>query len=331
MSFEPSNLLPDSEAPSHDKLVKTIIQAFFRDLLEMLHPELAQVLAWSSVEFIAGSAFADFRKHGQVEPDVVVKVGSDEGDEQFVIVHIESEAKFTTAMERRMRRYYLQLELKYDMPVVAAVIYLKGGPPGVTLHEVVRKVGPWKCGSSFYLSFGLSGSLAEDWVNRPQLLAAALAALMSSRLWDRVEKKLQCLRRIAEEKDNDRRFLLSKMVDTYLQLKGTELDRFEAALQSEAEEVRKMAITWSETLAEHEAIGEARGEAQGRAAATRQAILLYLNRTIGPMPSALQEQIEAITDLDRLHQLLEAAFGARSMADFEAAVAGQPAPSSLPH
>jgi hypothetical protein len=250
----PNSSEGSAEPLSLDKLFKTLIQVFFRDTVELLHPELADALDFGKVVFIAEPAFADFRKQGQVEPDVVAQVETRLGDPKVALVHIETEARFSSDMARRMRRYQLQLELKYDQPVMAAVIYLKGGPAGVEACEVTREVGPWNCGSSRYLSFGLAGCLAEEWVARPQRLAAALAAMMSSKLWDPVQKKLACLRAITGEPKEDHRFLLNKLIEEALQLKGEERARFEVALDSEPE-VKTMAVTWKEALAESEARG----------------------------------------------------------------------------
>jgi len=337
--------LIEPELLSLDKLFKTIIQVFFKDLVEMLHPELAEVLNFEKVVFIAEPAFADFRKQGQVEPDIVAQLETRVGNSHLAIVHIESEARFSSAMEKRMRRYQLQLELKYDLPIIAAVVFLKGGPPGVVAREAVQEVGPWKCGSSRYLSFGLSGSLAEEWVARPQRLAAALAAMMGSKVWDPVEKKLTCLRTITFEENDDRRFLLNKVIDECLQLKEDERARFEAALDSEVE-VKTMVVTWKEALAESEArgialgeargeargfaLGEERGEERGKVEATRNAIELVAHRRFGKVPATVTEQLAAISELSLLHDLLEVLAGNPTLSQFEAALSGSPDPGSLP-
>jgi hypothetical protein len=309
-----------TEALSLDKLFKTLIQVFFRDTVELLHPELAEALDFGKVVFIAEPAFADFRKQGQVEPDVVAQVETRLGDPKVALVHIETEARFSSDMARRMRRYQLQLELKYDQPVMAAVIYLKGGSAGVEACEVTREVGPWKCGSSRYLSFGVAGSLTEEWVARPQRLAAALAALMSSKLWDPVQKKLACLRAITGEPNEDHRFLLNKLIDEALQLKGEERARFEAALDSVAE-VKTMVATWKEALAE----SEARGEARGKVEATREAIELMVRHRFGSVSDRVKERLAAISELSRLYELLEAIADARSSVQVDAALGLRPA------
>ncbi len=102
-----------------------------------------------------------------------------------------------------------------------------------------------------YLAFGLSGSLAEDYVGRPQPLAAALAALMRSKVWDKVEQKLRCLRPITRSGLNDaERFLLGNVVLTYLKLRPEDEARFQKEMQrSSNKEIQDMVITWEDALA----------------------------------------------------------------------------------
>ena len=247
-------------------------------------------------------------------------------------------------MKERMRRYQLQLELKFNQPVIAIVVFLKGGPPGISEQRYDRKVGPWTCGSSSYLSLGLSGCLAEDWVKRPERIAAALAALMKSKIWGPAEKKLACMRAIAEEPDNDKRFLLSRAVEVSLKLKKSEQQRFEAMLAAEAPEVKKMVITWNDALADREArglavgeargiavgeargiaVGEARGKVEGKIEGKiegiRGAVELLLGQRLGTVPASVRQKLASIADLSRLSALLGVAASAASLAEFEAAL-----------
>jgi hypothetical protein len=198
----------------------------------------------------------------------------------------------------------------------------------------------WTSFRFFYLAFGLSGSLAEEFVDRPQPLAAALAALMRSKVWDRVEQKLRCLSAIsrAEGLDLSRRYVLTRVVDTYLELSENESERFAAELEREAnKEVRDMVVTWEEALAESraegltlgeargkaegltlgEARGKAEGEAQGRFDAARKAVVLLARRCHRDIPPAFEETIRAIDDLDRLYRILERVVDAPSIAELD--------------
>ena len=63
-------------------------------------------------------------------------------------------------------------------------------------------------------------------------------------------------------------------MDNYLELSENEEERFAAKVrQDEHEEVRAMIMTFSEALAEREALGKAEGVAHGKLVATRDAIL----------------------------------------------------------
>ena len=339
MSYEVSAPLPsEPDAVSHDKLCRTLFQAFFRDLIELLHAGLADCLDLDHVEFVAEKVFADFKIHGHRLPDLVGRTTTllEPGSPQFVIVHIEAENRYSSEMEERMQVYQTQLWLKYRAPIVSIVIFLHGGPPGVQRIEVRQTVGPWETSRFAYLSFGLSGSLAEEWLQRPQVLVAALAAMMKSREWDKVEQKLHCLRVAAEAPDLRRRFLLTNAVDVYLPLKTEEERvRFEAALTAERDEVKNMVITFDEALAEREAIGEARGKAIGEARgeargkaigealarqATRESIEMFLRFRFGSVPVSVHQKLEAISDFSRLRDLLDAAQKVASLAQFEAAL-----------
>ena len=160
--------------------------------------------------------------------------------------------------------------------------------------------------------------------SRPQPLAAALAALMHSEIWDQLEKKLRCLQAIsrAEGLGISQRYLLAKVVDTYVQLTAEDERRFAQAVASEAnEEVRNMIVTWDEALADKEARGRAEGEAKGRVIghieAAQEAALRAARRRFGPLPRGFEEKIRAIEDLERLYEILDRTLEARSLAGID--------------
>jgi predicted transposase YdaD len=105
-------------------------------------------------------------------------------------------------------------------------------------------------------------------------------------------------------------------------LDGEEQRRYERALEQESnKEVREMAITWEEALAEREARGEARGREEGRTEgrtegrieAMQDALLLALDRRFGSTPSEVQERIRSIEDPIVLNALLGQALTADSL------------------
>lgn len=171
-----------------------------------------------------------------------------------------------------------------------------------------------------YLSFGLSGSLAEDWLAKPQTLVAALAACMRSKAWDRVEQKLQCMRRALAEKDPARQYLLTRVVENYLQLDGEDRDRYEAAFAKEKASMVPFPLTFEEALEESAAQGEARGEARGELRATCEAILRLVERRFGSIPATFAAQLASISETGRLRSIFDRALEAQSFDQLEASL-----------
>ncbi len=327
-SSEPTPDAPDAEADevSKDKLFKTAFRFFFANLVELLDPELAATLDLDDPEFLPPEVFADFKKHGHAEPDVVARVSSREGEPRLVLLHVEVEAEFRETIDRRVKRYSMHLELEFDLPVVSAVVFLTGGQAGVELREVRTVIGGREYGRFCYLAFGLSQSLAEEYMDRPQPLAAALAALMRSETWDKLEKKLCCLETIhrrglplAQE------YVLAKIVETTIDLDPEEQERYQELERQHGKEVHEMAVTWEEALAERESLGvakgiakgKAEGKAEGKLEGARQAIALLAKHVFVSLPSGFAEKLRAINDLSRLYEILEQVSEVRSVEELD--------------
>lgn len=300
---------------SHDKIFSRTFQLFLKSLIELLYPEIASTLNLDDVEFLSEKLFADVRTSGHIVPDLVAKTATKSGEPRLVLLHLEAERRFREEIDERMEAYIMMLTAKYHCPVISAVVFLSGGPEGLERREVVRQVGGWECSRVAYLGFGLSRSLAEQWVDLPHALAPALAALMRSEIWDRVEQKVHCLRAISRaEVEEKERFTLGTIVETYLRLTPEEEARFNAEMAMDVnKEVRQMVLTWEEAMAESEAKGEARGETR----ATRQAIVLLLKHKWGSVSEDLVAKLDALGDLAHFYEILEQAVDAHSVDDLD--------------
>jgi hypothetical protein len=122
----------------------------------------------------------------------------------------------------RLWRYGNQIQARYDTPVLTIVVYLKRGRPGVNLENWECRLGP-DFPAPRYVSFGLAGSPAAEYLDRPEPLAWALAALMDPGSMSRAELKMACLRRIAGLRGRIDPFLLVDCVENYLQLEPREV------------------------------------------------------------------------------------------------------------
>jgi hypothetical protein len=70
----------------HDQIIKTLIQAFFREFMELFFPEEARLIDSSRVEFLREEYFTDLPRGKRRLLDLVVKVGLLAGGEKFVLV-----------------------------------------------------------------------------------------------------------------------------------------------------------------------------------------------------------------------------------------------------
>lgn len=275
---------------SHDQIFKTLFSHFLQDLVELLDPDLASALDLRAPTFLRGETFTDEPQGERVDADLVAEARTRGGEPRLVLVHVETEGKFRRVMDRRTWRYFMHLKLKYDRPVVSIVVFLTGGTPGVHRREVVEAVGAFEVNRFSYLGFGLSGSLAEHYVDRPQPLAAALAALMRSKVWDNVERKLRCLRAVGRAAVNEaQKFLLGNVVETYLKLDPQDEERFAAEIRRDTnKEVRDMVITWEDALAASREEGLEAGLLQGEASVLRR----LLKRRFTEVPPQVEKRLE---------------------------------------
>ncbi len=299
---------PGKETLSDDKILRTLARHFLQDLVEILFPDIAGDVDFASAKFIGDKLFADFRKQGHVRPDVVVELRSKDGEPNVALFHAELEHRYLKVIEKRLKKYFHQLSLEYDdAPVMSAALFLHGGPKeGIEKREVVTQFRGYVTNRFYYMAFSLSRSLAEDFLERPQNVAAALAALMRSEIWDRVEQKIRCYEAVRRvDVDDEKRYLLANVVESYLKLDEVETARFNAEVgREERQEVGKMIQTFSEALADREARGEAKGKSEGMLQATRDAIVLLARSLHRVLPTGFEEKLNAIANLDRLRQIL---------------------------
>jgi len=322
-----------SERHSHDKFFKSVFKVFLKDLVEMVHPQIAALLDLDRVTFNTETLFSH---HGQAEhasPDLVgcAPLKEDPG-EGVVLVHLEIEAEHRASMERRMWRYFSLLNSHHDTEVFAIVIFLSGGPSGVQRRRYRMKIGEVEIVRYTYWAFGLSAADAEEWLAKPQVLAKALAAMMKVR-GDKVAHKLRCLRAIAAAEQDPRRFYLLKLViDLYLKLREDEQLRYQAALAEEKAmlptipDIPLSLEEYEEAMEKRENRGLAKGIdlglAKGKSIGVADSILRLIGHRFGFVPETLKTQLAAIGDPRRLQEIFDAAIDATSLSQLEAAIAG---------
>jgi hypothetical protein len=239
----------------HDQLFKTLIRRFFGDLVRIVVPDVAEGLRLDSPRFRDSEHFTDVPKGNRRQLDLVAEVESVDDGVGLVVVHVEVEARARggargQGMDERMWRYAMQLWLRYRWPVVPIVVYLTGGRRDVEEVTVEHRLRGRRLASYSYSAFGLGRSQAERYLDRPELLAPALAALMDPGGLSPARHKLECMRRIARaEVDDAGRFLLVNCVETYVQWDDAAQEEYDSLLaEEENQEVTTMEMTWGDRM-----------------------------------------------------------------------------------
>ena len=166
--------------------------------------------------------------------------------------HLEIEYEYRSRSVVRFRDYNHVLTLDSRLDVHTGVVYLNGGPIGLTSEAYSRRsFGRVPC-TFRYHSLGISQVLARQYLARPEPLAWALAVLARPKgLGSRADLALACLRRIQHEKklDESRRFKLLNFVHTYAKLDADAGPEYWDLLRTaENQEVQEMLVTWADEM-----------------------------------------------------------------------------------
>jgi hypothetical protein len=239
-----------SENSDHDQRFKQMLEVFWSDVLSLVVPALPEAVRNTPPVFLPQEHFTDLPQGERRNLDIVAKL-TPTGEEEFVLVHVEVEGKFRSEFPERMWRYYAQLYVRHNCPVVSLALYLKGGPPGrQSSCFTVSAYG--RTGSEFYFeSLGLSGASAEEYLKRPEKLCIGLASLMRYSGGGEAEHRFACMQRLSREEMTDvQRVLLLDCIGAYLPLRDSaQRARYDALLAQEPQERTKhMELSWSQQL-----------------------------------------------------------------------------------
>jgi hypothetical protein len=194
------------EGPSLEvRRLRDLIRSFFADYLRIVESDAAAELRLDDVVLrhkpVAGAA-------------VVAETASRRGEKVTVLVRIEPEGLSPAETSLRLGESVRGLRLPYGEPVLASIVYLQGGRPGVRVESaVIAQAAGIDLARIYYTTLGLAGTRAEHFLERPEPLAWALAARMQPVRRTPAEHRRACLDRIAAAAlDEKRRALLRRCV-----------------------------------------------------------------------------------------------------------------------
>ena len=292
----------------HDQIFKQLIEAFFREFIELFCPVEAKWIDFSQVEFLREEHFTDVTRGHRRRLDLVAKVGLKAGGNKFVLVHTEFESEKEADFPRRMFRYYCQLFLRHDTEIVPIAVFTDDAHWKTPVPDQFQLSLADKTFVRFdYHLVKLRDLDYRQFLETNNPLAFALMAKMAYNRAERVRLKADFLRLIlACPIDPARQSLLVDFVETYLPLAGHEQTEFEQIVRADRSyrEVEKMITVY-----------EKKGIEKGIEKGKREDLMLLLDKKFGKLSPAVRRRIGQIESTDKLDSLLLAVLDAQSLDD----------------
>jgi len=201
--------------PHRAPLVREVLQTFLADYLRLVEPDSAQHLELDQITF---PAVPDWSPAEHQRLGVVGEAPSRWGEQVTLLIQVEPEALTPAELSRRIGCYFMDLEIHYCQPVLLHVLYLQGGRPGINLETApICRIFNMDLLRLYFTAFGIGGCRAEYYLERPEPVAWALAALMPALRLSRAQHRACCLERVAGcPLQEEQKALLRSCIDAFL-------------------------------------------------------------------------------------------------------------------
>ena len=308
----------------HDQVWKELLWTNFREFIELFYPDVAERLDLTNISLRDKELFTDFTTGNRRELDVLAEVNTKDGEPEIILVHVEIQTRRDSDIPFRMWQYYSLLRLRHNHKVFPLVVYLSPGAGGLTEERYSEELFGRNILAFNYSVVGLPDLSADEYLEKDNILAPALSALMRSERMDNVTRKLRSYEQLARARLNDARSsLLINVVDSYLKLNMAEETEFQRRLlQEEPEEVSELITQWEERgikkgiekgieqgleqgISQGISQGINEGLAQGKVRGKQETLLRLIRHKFGEIPESMAARIDELEGLEQLDSLIE--------------------------
>jgi hypothetical protein len=304
----------------YDSPWKEVIESFFPGFLEFFFPDAYVVIDWER-----GYEFLDTELQ-QLEPDAeigkrlvdkVAKVWLLNGEEAWVLVHVEVQGQYDSEFAQRMYTYNYRLFDRHQKPVISLAV-------------LADEEASWRPSSYGYLLGGCRVSLEfpvaklldyeAQWENLEQstnpfsvVVMAHLKTKATHRNPEsRLNWKLSLVRRLFERGYSREDILgLFRFIDWIMVLPEELARSFKAEVRSYEEVQRMRYVTSIERLAKEEGIEE------GMLLTNRENVIKILQTRFGVVPEPVVQVINGIENMSMLETLFTSAITIGSIEEFQ--------------
>ncbi len=283
-----------SRRPNADGAWKQALERLLPDFLALAHPRLHDALDWSQPIALLDKELQAITRQGRKgrrAVDLLASVRRKDGQEQWVLVHVEVQGQAQDDFARRMFTYHARLTDRYDRPVVSlAVLTDREGE----WRPNEYRYDHWDCAVQFRYPI----LKVLDWRGREaelvgrrnpfaQVLLAQLAVLTApGQIESLAATRLAILRRLLRAGYTDEQIYA---VLTFLDWIIVLPEEVEARVDAELAALE--GVTMVQLKPRWETLAEQRGEQRGIVEGQRTLLLALLTERFGPPPDAVAEQI----------------------------------------
>ncbi|MGV0028492.1 DUF4351 domain-containing protein [Phormidesmis priestleyi] len=299
---------------------KQILRQYFREAIEFFFPATAALIDWHKPPEFLDKEYQQIAPDAEVGKryaDQLVKVWRKSGDELWLLLHTEIQAKPEANFTERMFIYNLRIFDYFHHPAISLAILCDGRTnwrPSVYEFSYPDTHLRFEFGVVKLLDYQTQWATLEASLNPFAIVVMAhLKAQETKRnASDRKAVKLNLIRRLYESGYSRREVVnLFRFIDWVMILPEGLKQAFWTELKVYEEERQMPYITSVEEIGFARGLqaGEERGEQRQRSL-----ILRLLNRRVGEVPEAVQQQVERLT-IAQLEALGEALLDFEQLAD----------------
>lgn len=301
----------NEEPIDHDQMFKNLFHHCFELFINLFFPQQAAQLSFANSTFLEQEQFTEFPSGERRFMDTVVEVNILSDESNRILIHAEFQAKRSSTFPLRMFRYFCQLRLRHNCPILPIVVYMPSGSGGIVLEQYNEELFGQEYEHFYYHAVGLPELDAKRYLATGNPVAYALAPLMNRGNLSKAQLKAICLSGIAQSNVTElQRALLVYFVDIYLPLSQEEEGEFQKLITEQEVVAMEFITSW-------ERKGLAKGRVEGALEALHGALLMQLREKFGQIPQTIEKNVQAIESTEKLSRLLAQVIHANSLAEIE--------------
>lgn len=305
---------------NYDSPWKEMLELYFPQFLAFFFPDIHAAVDWSQPnEFLDKELQKVVRQAdtGKRYVDKLVSVWRNNGQEAWVLIHVEVQGAQETGFSKRMYVYHYRLFDRYQHKVASLAILSDGSS---TWHPTQYRNELW--GVEVFFKFRTAKLLTyrEQWAalerNTNPFAVVVMAHLKTQETQHDPQERGRwkwTLTRMLYERGYSRQDVLElfRFIDWLMALPPALEQQFAATLDAYQEEQSMKYVTTIERMAEE------RGLAKGTAETLRRNVLEILEIRFAQVPETLPQKLEEILRIDSLQTLHRTAVTAVSLQEFE--------------